>query len=219
MEKHILTERQLGFLKKVGAEKNIASSFYLSGGTALAGCYLFHRYSEDLDFFSETEFDVRGITLFLSTAKTSLGIVSIDFQQSLNRNLFFLRFSDEVLKMEFTYYPFPRIEHGKILDGVMIDSLIDIAVNKLFTIYQRSTARDYIDLYVICKHTGWIISDLIKKARIKFDWHIDSLQLGTQFLKSEQAEDLPRMIDVISTDEWRSFFREEAKKLKSDILK
>ena len=192
--------------------------FYLSGGTALAGYYLFHRYSEDLDFFSETEFDVRGITVFLSQLKNTLKFSSIDFQQSLNRNLFFLRFPDEVLKMEFTYYPFPRIERGQIRNGLVIDSLLDIAVNKLFTIYQRSTARDYIDLYCICKKERWEIADLMAKAKIKFDWHIDPLQLGTQFLKSEAAQDVPRMIDTITPNVWKTFFREEAKRLKSAII-
>jgi len=205
-------------LKKIGANKSIASSFYLTGGTALAGFYLHHRYSEDLDFFSENEFDVQGITIFLSQQKNDLCFTSIDFQQSMNRNLFFLHFPDEVLKMEFTYYPFPRIEHGSEADGVTLDSLLDIAVNKLFTIYQRSAARDYIDLYCICKKYQWAISDLIMKARIKFDWHIDPLQLGTQFLKSEGAEDMPRMIADRPVEEWRRFFKEEAKKLKEQIV-
>lgn len=202
----------------IGTHREVASLFYLSGGTALAGYYLFHRYSEDLDFFSEHEFDIQGVTVFLSQLKNDLGYRSIDFQQSLNRNLFFLHFPDEVLKMEFTYYPFPRIETGFVQDGVTVDSLLDIAVNKLFTIYQRSTARDYIDLYSICKKENWQIADLIAKARIKFDWHIDPLQLGTQFLKSEAAQDFPRMIQDIPSEEWRLFFKDEAKKLKPEIV-
>lgn len=218
MEKNILTERQEKILKLLGAHTEIASSFYLSGGTALAGFYLFHRYSEDLDFFSEIEFDVQSVSLFLSSLRSELGFASIDFQQSLNRNLFFLKFSDETVKMEFTYYPFPRIEEGMAYNGIVVDSLLDIAVNKLFTIYQRSTARDYIDLYCICKKEGWHVADLIKKARIKFDWHIDPLQLGTQFLKAESAQDLPRMIQEIEPEEWRMFFKNEAKKLGAEVV-
>lgn len=218
MENNILSERQRRMLAEIGAQPKIASSFYLSGGTALAGYYLFHRYSEDLDFFSETEFDIQGITVFLSQLKSTFKFTSIDFQQSLNRNLFFLRFPDEVLKIEFTYYPFPRIERGQMRDGLTIDSLLDIAVNKLFTIYQRSTARDYIDLYCICKKENWQIADLLAKAKIKFDWHIDPLQLGTQFLKSESAQDVPRMLDALAPDVWKMFFTEEAKRLKSKII-
>jgi len=31
----------------------------------------------------------------------------------------------------------------------MVDSMLDIAVNKIFTIYQKARARDFIDLYFI----------------------------------------------------------------------
>lgn len=203
MATKILTEQQIKILQLIGAHKEIASSFYLSGGTVLAGYYLFHRYSEDLDFFSENEFDVQGISVFLSDLKKALNFDSIDFQQSLNRNLFFLNFSDETIKLEFTYYPFPCMEQGSINDGIQIDSLIDIATNKLFTIYQRSTARDYIDLYCICKKEGWQIADLIKKARGKFDWHIDPLQLGTQ-CQAEAVQDFPRIIEDITPRRARS---------------
>ncbi len=102
--------------------------------------------------------------------------------------------------------------------GVDVDSQLDIAVNKLFTIYQRTKARDYIDLYVLCQKGGYTISDLTKKARIKFDWHIDPLQLGSQFMKAQTAPDLPRMIESLKPELWQTFFVEEAKKLKDLIM-
>jgi predicted nucleotidyltransferase component of viral defense system len=103
--------------------------------------------------------------------------------------------------------------------GVSIDSLLDIAVNKLFTIYQRTAARDYIDLYVLVQERGYSIADLLKQAKIKFDWHIDPLQLGTQFLKADEAQDYPRLIQDIDPKKWQDFFRNEADKLKPQILK
>ncbi|MEK9159238.1 MAG: nucleotidyl transferase AbiEii/AbiGii toxin family protein [Patescibacteria group bacterium] len=121
--------------------------------------------------------------------------------------------------MEFTYYPFPRIKTGQKKFGVAVDSLLDIAVNKLFTIYQRCKARDYIDLYCICKKETLSIHDLIKTAKIKFDWHIDPIQLGTQFVKATKAEDYPHMIQDLDKKAWQDFFIEEAKKLGPDVLK
>lgn len=215
----LLTLRQKAFLAAAGADSFIAREFYLTGGTALAAFYLGHRYSEDLDFFSEKEVDPLALDVFLKKIKPRLGIVKIDFQQSYNRNLVFLEYGDgEVLKTEFTYFPFPRIEKSRREYGVDIDSVLDIAVNKLFTIYQRTKARDYIDLFCICRKIGFSIADLAAKARVKFDWHIDPLQLGTQFMKARDARDLPRMITAIVDEEWRTFFIEEAKKLKSDVI-
>lgn len=214
----ILTKNQRVLLVKIGLEKTIRGNFYLTGGTALAVFYLQHRYSEDLDFFSETEFAPEGILVFLKKIKLETGIVKIDYQQNLNRNLFFLEFSDGVVKIEFTFFPFPRIETSHQEMGIQIDSLLDIAVNKLFSIYQRSNARDYIDLYFICQRQKWTVEELIKKAKVKFDWHIDPLQLGTQFIKAEDIKDYPRMIRSISDNEWRGFFVAEAKKLKDQII-
>ena len=216
MENNILTKNQLAVLGRISWNSFLRDNFYLSGGTVLTAFYLGHRYSEDLDFFSEKEVDPAPIDVFFNQIKDELGITAIDFQQSYNRNLFFLHFGDEILKTEFTFFPFVRIEKGEIRYGIATDSLLDIAVNKLFTIYQRTHARDYIDLYYICREKGFVIDDLIKKARIKFDWQIDLLQLGAQFVKATQAQDYPRMIKEIDNKEWRDFFVAEAKKIKKE---
>lgn len=216
--KKILSRNQVYFLEKAAENNFIKSNFYLTGGTALAVFYLNHRYSEDLDFFSEKEFDVQSINVFLKSIKKDLDFSKIDYQQSYNRNIFFIHLKKEVLKTEFTFFPFPRIERSITKQGIEIDSILDIAVNKLFSIYQRTLARDFIDLYFICKKKNFRIKDLVKKAKIKFDWHIDYLQLGTQFFKATKAIDYPRMLKKISHKDWQDFFREEAKKFKKEII-
>lgn len=218
MTKKILTDEQIVALQRIGATPSLAQRFYLTGGTALAGLYLHHRYSEDLDFFSVDEVDPVAIRVFWEDAKGVLKIKKIDTQQSYNRNLFFLHTPNGVLKTEFTYFPFPRIELGKPYEGVAVDSILDIAVNKLFTIYQRTAARDYIDLYCLCKAKKYTVADLLSKAKTKFDWHIDPIQLGTQFSKAQEATDMPKMIARVAPSVWRNFFLREAKNLGVKIL-
>src|SRR3989344_3387983 len=218
MESSILTARQEKFLEIFSGDEYLGEKFCLSGGTALAGFYLHHRYSEDLDFFSETEFDVLEIQVFLKKVNKELGFQKIDYEKSYNRNLFFCHFPNEVLKIEFTFFPFQKIEKPQTMQSLQVESLMDLAVNKLFTIYQRSAARDYIDLYCICKERGLEIKDLISKARIKFESHIDPIQLGTQFIKAKDALDLPRMVKSMPEKEWRDFFVKEAEKLKDQVL-
>lgn len=216
----ISTKKQLAFLTKVGQNDFFKNNFYLTGGTALVAFYLHHRYSEDLDFFSEKEIDILPINVFLESIRKELGIFKIDFQQSFNRNLFFLHYRDgEVLKTEFTFYPFARIEKSQEKKGVKIDSLLDIGVNKLFTIYQRSQIKDYIDLYFICAEKNISVADLVKKARIKFDWHIDYMQLGAQFVKIQSLKDLPKMLKKIKINKIEDFFLKEAKKLKPNVIR
>ena len=147
-----------------------------------------------------------------------MGFKSLEHEQSYNRNLFFLKFPNEILKTEFTFYPFPRIEQGRQEHGVTLDSLLDIAVNKLFTMYQQTRARDYIDLYYICQKQNWSIADLIKHAKAKFDWHIDPIQLGTQFQRAAEASDYPRLVKKLDPKTWQDFFTQESRKLESNVI-
>lgn len=215
----IITKNQFKILEKISGDNFLTRNFYLTGGTALAEFYLKHRLSEDLDFFSEQEFEPTAIAVFFQKNKTDLKIKKIDFEQSYNRNLFFLHVEKEIIKTEFTYFPFPRIEQLKKFKNISIDSAYDIAVNKIFTIYQKERARDYIDLYFLIKKYKWSIEELVKKAKIKFDWHIDYLQLGTQFTKAENVSDYPKMIKTIPEKKWISFFIKEAGKFKEKIIK
>ncbi len=220
MAKEILTPRQKKFLSLLSKNKPISKSFYLTGGTALAAYYLKHRYSEDLDFFSENEIDILSINVFLKEIRTTIGIKKIDFQQSFNRNLFFLHTWKEVLKVEFTYFPFHQVESPDKKDGICVNSLTDIATDKTFTIVQNPRARDFIDLYCILKANKNIsFEKLIKMARAKFDWHIDPIQLGTQLLKAKDIKDLPRMIKKLNHQDWRDFFIAKARSLSDSIFK
>ncbi len=214
----ILSENQVRILDLICKENSISRLFYLSGGTALAEYYLQHRLSEDLDFFSEEEFDPLTISIFLKKIQSEAGIKKIRYEQSFNRNLYFLTLDNDEIKMEFTYYPFPRIEKGKDIGGIEIDSLLDIAVNKVFTIYQRPRSRDFIDLYLIMKKEKWSLDELVRKAQIKFDNYLDPIQLGAQLIKVTEVKDYPRMKIEIDPKIWQDFFLNEAKKLGDKIL-
>ncbi len=214
----ILSRRQTSLLKLLSGEPLVRKNFYFGGGTVLAEYYLHHRYSEDLDFFSEEEFDPQSVSTILNDLKKSVDITKINFQQSFNRNLFFLETADETIKTEFTYFPFPRIDVTETRDGMPIDSLEDIAVNKLFTIFQKPRSRDFIDLFCIIQKEHWTIAELVSKARIKFDTYIDPVQLGSQFVRADELKDYPRMLIPLDPAEWQKFFQAEARKLAEEAL-
>ena len=218
MAETILGDNQTKILEAISNDNEICRNFYLTGGTALAEYYLRHRLSEDLDFFSEKEFEIQAINVFFAKNKKLLEIKKVDIQRSFNRNLIFLYLKDDVIKTEFTYFPFPRIEKKIKRNKLFVDSLEDIAVNKLFTIYQKPRSRDFIDLYLIMKKTGWKINDLVKKAKVKFDWHIDYLQLGSQFTLVDTVKDYPRMILKLKNEEWQNFFIDQAKNFSGRII-
>ena len=213
-----LTPKQVKTLKAI-VSSDLAKEFYFSGGTALSHYYLQHRLSEDLDFFREIESDVQATYVNLKTLKSMIGYETIDFQTSMNRHLFFLHFPDKsVLKLEFSYYPFTQIEPPKILDGLLVDSAIDIATNKLFTIVQTPRGRDYYDLYYLIKKYGYTIPKLRMLAKQKFDWHIDPLMLASQLNKANTFIDDPILIGKHDTESIFHYFEEESKKLSNEII-
>ena len=216
----ILSEKQKSLLSFFGKEKQIYENFYWGGGTALAEKYLRHRLSEDLDFFSEVEFDPLALSVIFKNMQKAAGIKGVEYIQSFNRSLFFLDFGKKKIKTEFTYFPFPRIDARGASGNLSIDSLLDIAVNKLFTVYQRPRSRDFIDLYCILqKEKEWTLDDFAEKAQVKFDTHLDPIQLGAQYLKAVELKDYPKMLVPLRDSKWQDFFTEEAKKLKGEIFK
>lgn len=218
MAKTILTPFQKSVLSLVAQNKILSKHFYLTGGTALAEFYLHHRLSEDLDFFSEKEFSINPVQTFLKQLSVTLSLSKIEYRSFMGVHVFFLHKGGQVLKIDFNFYPFPRLEKGGSFEGLSIDSLRDIAVNKLQTIATNPRSRDFIDLYCIIKITGLDIETLRKEARAKFDWYVDPLKLGAQFLLSRELKDYPKLIEQLDEEEWQSFFTKQAKKLGQEVI-
>ncbi len=219
-EEKILTSEQKLVLNLFSKEEYLTKRFYLTGGTPLSAFYLFHRISEDLDFFSEEEVCLPSISNFIKKIQKKMGLVKVDYRKFLGLHSFYLFFTDKkFLKVDFNYYPFPRMEKGLKYQNISIDSLYDIAVNKVHTIAMQARARDFIDIYFIIREKGYNFKRLLLDAKAKFDWHIDPIQLGTQLIKASNLSDYPRMLKKISHKKWKRFFINEAMKLRSEIFK
>lgn len=218
-EQKILTKEQEAFLDLVSQEKYLCRKFYFTGGTPLSAFYLYHRLSEDIDLFSEEEIYLPSIRNFIGKTQKKLGVEKVDYRNFLGLHSFELIFSNtSILKVDFNYYPFPRIEKGMKYQNIEVDSPYDIAVNKVHTIAMKPRARDFIDIYFLIQEKGYSFSDLLLQAKAKFDWHIDPIQLGSRLFQASEAADYPRMIKPIDHKKWKQFFVEEARKLKGEIM-
>lgn len=214
----ILTPQQELALEAI-SQSNLAKQFYFSGGTALSHFYLQHRLSEDLDFFRLEEFSSQSVYVEIKALKKKLGYLAIDFQKSFNRNLFFLEFSGNyTLKLEFTYFPFTQIEKPQVRDGLQVDSPVDIAANKLFTIAQKARGRDYYDLYFLVKKYQYSIEKLRMLAKQKFDWHIDPLLLASKLFEVDKYLDDPILLAEFDRQKLSDFFQQEAQSMRTKIL-
>lgn len=207
----LLTEKQRLIFNIVSKDPILNSQFYFTGGTALSAFYLNHRESEDLDFFSEKKFDSR-IVLEKISQWSKENNFEFKHKAVANVNIFSLTFDDqEFLKIDFNYYPHKRIEKKLKVENIEIDSLIDIATNKLLTINQRTEVKDFVDLYLLLKHfTFW---DLLHSVRVKFGMKNDPFMFATDFMKVESFEFLPKMLKPLALVELQDFFKQKAKEL------
>lgn len=125
------------------------------------------------------------------------------------------------LKVDFNYYSFLQIDRGVKFNNLKVDSLYDIAANKLYTFFMKPRPRDYVDLYFILQQENYSLERLIIDAKIKFDWHIDNITLASQFtrVKDLTITDVPKMLVPFNQKAMEKFFLGLAKSLKSQIFK
>jgi len=220
MGKTILTSKQLEFLECIQDQKSIIKDFYLTGGTALAAFYLHHRLSEDIDLFTELEeVNPSPIEAFLQKISPKLSMSHIKRSQFLGLFSYLLEYTDgQSLKVDFNYYPFPRIEKGISYQKLAVDSIHDIAANKIHTLFMKPRGRDYIDFYCIMKEKNFTLHQLILDAKAKFDWDIDSMTLISQFLRVKEFTDYPKMLVPFDRQEMEKFYTKLVNDLKNRVL-
>lgn len=212
----IITPEQELLLNNFRKDPWLSGTFYFSGGTALSLHYLKHRQSIDLDFFSEEKFDQQDAIDTVTKWSKQLDFL-IDYFFSERTQVFNLTFSNKkTTKIDFSLYPYKRVEKSKLIDGIAVDSLLDIAINKLLTVEQRTEVKDFVDLYFLLKeYTVW---DLLEGVRVKFRVKIEPFIIASDFLKVESFEYLPNMIKPLTLEQLKSFFRQKAKELSAKSL-
>lgn len=212
----ILTPYQKTILSEFSKSDFLKKNFYFTGGTVLNEYYLKHRHSDDLDFFSEKKFDTQVIFTLMEEWSKKL---KFSFQSNFAEitYIFNLTFKDgQDLKVDFSFYPYKRLESGKLTDGIEIDSLFDIAVNKLLVVTQRTEVKDFVDLYFLLK--TFTVSDLMVGVKKKFNVELDPFIIAADFLKIEDFDYLPKMIKPLKLKELIEFYRGLSKKLGKKYL-
>jgi predicted nucleotidyltransferase component of viral defense system len=213
----ILTPLQIQTLQMIG-QTPLSQSFYLTGGTALAAFYLQHRYSVDLDFFTDDPNATARVPSSMQEVAHKLGL-EISFVRTFDTFLeCFLRAPDgERVEMDFALDSPYRLEPTQ-LDAtlnIQIDNLTDIACNKLSALFDRAEPKDFVDIYFLCQE-AFSFRDLVERARQKHVG-IDDYWLAVALRRVESVEFLPRMIKLVSLEQLRNFFLKEAKVLMETI--
>ena len=97
-----------------------------------------------------------------------------------------------------------------VRNGIVIDSYLDIAVNKVCTLLSRPPeSKDFFDLYFILSSSDYELEYLIRRAREKeaaFDNEEGILAFATNLLAVREFQLLPRMIKKLRLEDLKSFF-------------
>lgn len=208
MEQITFTPLQRKIFDKVSEDPILSKQFYFTGGTALSAFYLHHRESEDLDFFSESDFEDTKIETLIKNLSISFKTPYRFTKKGEVRIFEFVKNDKLLIKIDFNHYPYKRVEKGKKYQKVEIDSLRDIAINKLLTINQREDVKDFVDLYFLLK--DFTIWDLIYGVQAKFRMELDIVLIASDFRKAEEFDFLPKMLVPLNLSDLRESFKQKA---------
>lgn len=213
----ILTPFQRQILKAIG-HSPLRDEFYLTGGTTLSAFYLYHRYSEDLDFFTPDPTAVSRVATLLQRITAQLD-AQVAFTRTLGSFLecFIQGPSDEQVKIDFAQDSPYRLRPTVLNDdyGIYIDNVIDIACNKLSALFDRNEPKDFVDVYFVCQEV-MPFEQLLELTRQKHVG-IDDYWLAVALQRVNQVAILPRIVKPVTLTEMQTFFLNLAKELMKHI--
>jgi predicted nucleotidyltransferase component of viral defense system len=174
----------------------------LQGGTALAAYHLYHRESEDLDFFADAPLDARDWGKFVQQRAAAQ---SIQLVPEGVPNMGIARYMatspnapEQRVKIDLVQEsPYRLAPLEKTEEGIWIGSYRDLCVGKLSAICGRFAERDFIDLHVILNPDEHELSSEDEVAERFTDLLTDALDcdpgIGPQYvgLRISKGEEKP----------------------------
>lgn len=195
------TKETLAILGK----SHLMDNAYLAGGTACA-LQIGHRISVDLDFFTPREFNAKELTRSLK----NIGEFKLD-KQSWGTILGVL----EKVKFSIFVYKYPVLFPYKVMFGINILDLRDIAAMKIDAISTRGIKRDFIDLYFICRE-GISLKETLSFYDRKYGTlasNIVHIQKSLVYFIDAEATIVPKMLKETTWEGIKKYFENEVKKL------
>lgn len=122
------------------------TTMVLTGGAALAGFHLGHRTTKDLDLFGDRSVDLQAEESLLELAATQIGATMEHLRSLPYLRQVAVRRGAEVTTVDLVRDTAPRVEPPRRIGGVLLDTMREIAANKLVALLGRAEPRDLVDL-------------------------------------------------------------------------
>lgn len=213
----VVTNLQERLLRQI-SQTSLKDNFFLTGGTALSVFYLQHRYSDDLDFFTEVPEAIKQVM-------PSLKGVQQDLSLSIEPRRTFETFTEIIVRDkegETTILHFAQDSPYRFMPTIYnkdykisIDNSLDISCNKFSALFDRHDMKDFADIYFINKEIMKFeeVYSYAKKKHIG----LDEYWLSQALRYINDLTVLPRMIKPVTLNELRDFFNKKIKLLMSGL--
>lgn len=134
------------------------NGFFLAGGTALS-LQIGHRISIDLDFFSVNGFEENTLSAYM---EDNAGFL-LDF---MDKNTLKGKIAGVIV--DFITHAYPLVNKVKLVEGVRLASLEDIAAMKLNAIIGNGTRlKDFVDIACLSAHLAF--NDMLTAYEHKYN--------------------------------------------------
>lgn len=209
----ILKPYQLAILTKF-FKTDFGRSFFLTGGTALAACYLGHRESKDFDLFSLEKFDPEAMRRTVDEVAGMVGAKVSYKIQSQTYNEVYLTNKKAGWTQRIDLVQEQPVHFGKLamIKSIVVDNLVNIGTNKILAIYGRFEPKDYIDLFFLIKKAGLRFERLFALARKK-DAGLFEYYFANCLNPLEELTTLPRLKQPLPLKKLVEFYRDLQEKL------
>ncbi len=184
--------------------KNLPKNTYLAGGTAVA-LYLGHRASNDLDFFTPSEFVEKQWEDKLAK-ELDFKLIKRDWQTLIGtiNNVKFSLFSYKY-KLISPHYDYLKLK---------LASIPDLCAMKLDTIIGRGTKRDYVDIYFLSQSHS--LTEMLSFYEIKYG-NLEEKEIMIKkalvFFDEADTDEMPQMLIETDWEKTKQWFLHEAKSL------
>ena len=188
---------------------SFVADFYLAGGTA-AALFLNHRRSDDLDFFSEKEFNQALLVKKLKAIGKFEGLKNAE-------NTIIGKLDD--IKVSFFTLPYALLEPAEKQENLAVAQLVDLAAMKILAISDRGTKRDFVDLYWLCQNFKPLeeLLTIFQKKFGEYDYNIYHIIKSLVYFEDADIDAMPQMRVDLKWQEVKKFFIGEKEKLGVEV--
>jgi len=187
-------------------ELELTKDFYLAGGTGLA-LHFGHRFSVDLDFFSD---DTNAVGPDQRSALRSV-LDDPTFDITYDKDSTFVVTWHGVGVSFFRLNLYPLVQPTLLVNNVRLASVEEIGAMKLAAIINRGTRKDMVDLYFILQQVS--LDSLFQVAAVKYakvrSFPVSAVRALSYFDDAESLP-MPQMLDKTPWSKMKKFIETKA---------